>query len=408
MSVCASGASTTKPGVPAAVIVDQAYVQSLLPAGLAWLYPYLPYMHGLQIGDVGAFCAADPPTFGVPTGDDIFALVTGGDFGQAAIVQTFMQNVTRAYLWSQLCKCTSGTTPGPPTAPTSPTDLPAINPTGVVALPLNPNCDNLHNSNGTIGPYLSPAGTWHSGDTANPMAYIFTNTSVPTSYQLTLKNNTVSGTGLTLSYQYKLIAAVVAGGAPGGSTLVTLSPGASQVIIIPASASLPVLELWLTASAPGTGTANSDGTMLEAFCGGATPGGSVAPCCPPDPTQTGLLNLILQAVTLIQRQAAAFAYVPGAAHSGLSGNGTITVSGLIGLKIDLTTTPSRLGTVLGDPIALWDAGWVNLGTTDGFGPRQFITSDPTIILPVSGAVTVIGYSIPSDCTVTITELIREP
>jgi hypothetical protein len=63
---------------------------------------------------------------------------------------------------------------------------------------------------------------------------------------------------------------------------------------------------------------------------------------------------------------------------------------------------------VGDPNRIYDVGWVNVGTPDGWQEPQYITSNPFVIQPVSGDVTVVGYSIPHDVTVTITELIREP
>jgi hypothetical protein len=112
--------------------------------------------------------------------------------------------------------------------------------------------------------------------------------------------------------------------------------------------------------------------------------------------------------TLIQRQIVPFAYISGTAHAGITGNGTIAVSNVLGLKVAFTTKPSRLGADSGDPINLWGAGWINAGTADGFGPRIWVTSDPMILKPLSADITVIGYSIPTDCVLTITELLREP
>jgi hypothetical protein len=148
--------------------------------------------------------------------------------------------------------------------------------------------------------------------------------------------------------------------------------------------------------------------IVTFYCGGATPTSTSSPCCPPDPIATGYLQQILQAVTLIQRQAVPFAYISATAHPGLTGNGTIAVNGILGIRVDVTTLPARAGSEAGDPVAFWDIGWINLGTADGFSPRQFIASNPMLIQPILGDVTVIAYSIPADTTITITELVREP
>jgi len=114
-------------------------------------------------------------------------------------------------------------------------------------------------------------------------------------------------------------------------------------------------------------------------------------------------------VTLIQRQAAPFSYINGASHSGLSGQGHIDVQGLIGVSVNLTTTPGRIGSVDGDPDTLFDVGWINLGTGDGSGRRLFVSSDPWVYFPNSAAlITRVGYTFQPDVVATITELIREP
>jgi hypothetical protein len=114
-------------------------------------------------------------------------------------------------------------------------------------------------------------------------------------------------------------------------------------------------------------------------------------------------------VTLLQRQSTPFAYIVSTAHTGLSGNSQFAVHGLIGLAIAITTLPTRAGVQLGNPDTLWDVGWIDVGTADGWFNRAFLKTNPQVIFPRDmGAVTLIGYSIPADVVVTITELVREP
>jgi len=148
---------------------------------------------------------------------------------------------------------------------------------------------------------------------------------------------------------------------------------------------------------------------ISAYCNGGGPGRSVAACCPPDLLAVGMLKQVLETVTLLQRQIAPFAYVPGTVHTGLSGDNVLTVTGLIGLQVDVTTLPGRAGLVVGDPTTYFDLGWINLGTADGFTHRDRITSQHYLTFPPDmGAMTRVGYSIPADTVVTITELLREP
>jgi hypothetical protein len=143
------------------------------------------------------------------------------------------------------------------------------------------------------------------------------------------------------------------------------------------------------------------------YCNGNVPGQTQQPC-QPDPWSLATLQAILDLVTIIQRQHVPFAYIASTAHSGISGNGQFAVSGLVGLAVNITTLPSRVGGISGDPTQIWDVGWINTGTADGWGPRHFISANPFLLQPVSGDVTLVGYSIPEDVVVSIVELVREP
>ncbi len=123
----------------------------------------------------------------------------------------------------------------------------------------------------------------------------------------------------------------------------------------------------------------------------------------------GQVQLARADVQLIQRQSVPFGYIVSTVHAGLSGDGTISVQGLIGLAISVTTLPSRAGVLAGDPNVYFSLGWVNVGTADGWFSRQELRHNPQVIFPEDmGAVTLVGYSIPADVTVSITELVREP
>jgi hypothetical protein len=122
-----------------------------------------------------------------------------------------------------------------------------------------------------------------------------------------------------------------------------------------------------------------------------------------------LANQILTAVTLVQRQAVPFAYVPGTAHNGLSGHGELSVSGLLGAKITPSAIPSWAGVVSGDPDALWLDSWINWGNADGWTSREFLRASPYVSLPqLAGQFTKIGYSLAPGLTVDLVELLREP
>jgi hypothetical protein len=117
---------------------------------------------------------------------------------------------------------------------------------------------------------------------------------------------------------------------------------------------------------------------------------------------------IEQLLTLVQRQGVPFGYVPGTVHAGLSAAGDFTVADLIGLAVDITTRPATYPSFGGDPDTYHNLGKISVGTGDGWERSWWATHDPYLILPISGAITKVGYTFPSGIVATITELVREP
>jgi hypothetical protein len=122
-----------------------------------------------------------------------------------------------------------------------------------------------------------------------------------------------------------------------------------------------------------------------------------------------MLDHIVKQVDLIQRQNVPFAYVPGVLHSGLTGAGQFGVSGILGLKITFTTVPSSAGVSIGNPNNLWNLGWINVGSVDGWQPRVWLSDNPQILFPNDmGAMTLLGFSLLPGVVANVLELKREP
>src|SRR5262249_30195977 len=103
---------------------------------------------------------------------------------------------------------------------------------------------------------------------------------------------------------------------------------------------------------------------IELLCQGQTPG--VEQACCSDASQTALLQQIWKSVELIQRQNAPFAYIFSTPHSGLTGTGEFAVQGLLGVRVNVISSPPGAGSTLGHPDQIWHAGWINWGNVDGF------------------------------------------
>jgi hypothetical protein len=117
--------------------------------------------------------------------------------------------------------------------------------------------------------------------------------------------------------------------------------------------------------------------------------------------------LIRQDVQLIQRQKVPFAYVPGSLTAGLTGNGQLAVSGILGLAVELTTLPFAIGEEDGNPLAYFGSGWVATGTADGWRSSTPIRHNP-MWLPAEPDDTLVGYSLPPGAVANIQTFVREP
>jgi hypothetical protein len=151
------------------------------------------------------------------------------------------------------------------------------------------------------------------------------------------------------------------------------------------------------------------GFTLDWFCDTATPGAPPVTPCPPDDVARQLLQQIYALLQIVQRQAAPFAYVYGANHTGLTDTNEIAVADLLGVSVQPTTIPTSYGREAGTPETLFDLGFVSLGTTDGWVHSRRIDHDGTLFLPdQAGVFTRLGYTLAPGVVADIRELVREP
>ena len=121
------------------------------------------------------------------------------------------------------------------------------------------------------------------------------------------------------------------------------------------------------------------------------------------------LEQLRELVTLIQRQEVPFGFLDGTVHTGLTASGLLTVSGLLGIRVDLTTIPAHIGRIDGQPTVYFDVGYIALGTATGFQRREIIRHDPQYVFSgEAGLYTRVAYTFPPGVVATITELLREP
>lgn len=412
-TICGGGSSSPLPGVAGSIYVDQAYVQSLLPAALAWLYPYLPFMHGLQIGSVASFCAVDPPIVpAVPSAADILGFLSGNNLTAFINVNQFLQELTRTYLWYKICGCNVGS-PTAYTPPTNPGNMPVVNPPQVTPPTAAP-CRTIQTTSvaydglpGTAGTLKALLGTYNPGAQTGTGPPFLAGVTYYT-YSATLTAAGANHPNMIFNMEFLNASGGLVGALTGPTVVSGGTATFSGTIAAPGSpATWSQIALTLV---PASGTVSSDLITVNVnfYCGGG-PGQVTAPCCPPDPVLMAQLNQILGLVTLVQRQAVPFSYVAGPVHAGLTGAGVLSVSGLIGAKVDCTTVPASLGLSVGAPDEHFDLGWITWGTADGYPQSVRVEHTPQLSLPPrAGAFTDLAYTLHPGVVATITELVREP
>jgi hypothetical protein len=436
-ALCGGGTSAANPTAAAVVSVTldflslatDTYEIEWLAQALGAVGPFVPYT-------LSTFCATDPPAMPTWTLAESTALqaldILSADFASgAAKIPNWVANV----VWNSYCQCTSGTYT-PAANPATPAGTPI--PTATTGLTTNTAClqAEFNPANSFSGSQAGlVSGAQYTGFMAVPagatsIQWVSRCTEVgPTphgSYVSTLKfyasdHSTVLGT--TFGQQITINTAHGTGQdrlwsvstTDGIALPASLPPGLPSGFIQAVCQYGTTTQLPLGTAYIGctyTALANSGDTItcyVATYCGGDTPGGSQAQgCCPVSPAQTALLNSILSTVTLLQRQTAPFAYVLGTSHS-VSGTGSITVQGLLGVKVTLATIGPEIGQEAGTPDALFSAGWINWGTADGYTAREYIANSPFLSMPAeAGQYTLVGYSFPSSVSATIVEISREP
>lgn len=394
-ALCSGGSSAANAGLGDQITLTTSALEALLNAvPVRWAVPFAAVL-GLVTEHLSTFCTIDPPGYPTFTAQDFVDLINPLNFSAHLAASRKFRDFIDTVLWYQSCHCVSVATPSPPAAPSAPTGMPTVNPPGV----------------GTEFPVGEPCGTWRVGMTTPPSTnevagpypidgITFMN-AVWAANVTTTTSSGAQGGVLFYNAANTILGSFGVGVNTGGTT-------ATGSLAVPAGTD----HFTIAYGGIGVVTPAVEFTIdVAGYCGTSTPGGGsgVVPVpCQMDPSIQIMLGQILALVTLIQRNGVPFAYVPGAAHSGLSGNGTLTIPTCIGLQIDLTTTPGWIGEESGSPPELFESGWFSWGTPDGFIGREFITHDPQLSFPPKAEqYTRIGYSLASGVVATITELYAE-
>lgn len=390
-AICGGGTSSPKLGASEFVQYTSALLAGIMGVyDMAWLIPVIPLLQLAPL-ELSAFCATDPPaepTFTSAETNALLQLQFGGDFDSGL---SKFRDLLLSMLWRETCDCDSGSP-----APFSPPSIPAGTPITQYVPVSNTPC-------GQVASFSAASPThWANGGSLNSSIGGVTPTVGVTSAIVTF--HTVGTTGGGWSVPITLTARDSSFLQVGPASTITLPPTGTTAITMP----IPAGTIFIQAQWSGPGGASKVDDVwwtIDYFCGDTL---GTSGTCATDPLVSSILDNILRQVNLIQRQQVPFAYVDGDSNS-VSGTGEISLQGVLGARIDLTTIPARVGTSAGTPDELFDIGFIRWGDTSGWGPAVRIDTDPLIHLPAqAGIYTRLGYTLTPGVIATITTLLREP
>jgi hypothetical protein len=461
-AICGGGTSQAQPGVESILALATGRLgQLLVKAGLSEFSIALPFLFSVPV-IVSDLCSTDPPAMTALTANEANAIINltfGSDFTNGI---GKLKDIVLNLIWLDLCECSSGTLtpPTPPatpsgttifvppsTAPSAPTNgafYPMLrSATKVLALgcgtPARPSgwfASGFDDSSWGVGvaPTLT-APAWSTITSGRQLsADVFNVTTGAGTAELVAPANPMphSCEQFLVRWRFFLGAedvaqAVVQLGSVAGSGAVGWTSGLAYVNgfqgtvfnavnwgqIVQRLAPNQWNLIGFDVNPSNTSSANTWNTQGGIFAAlnflGVTNRSATVPCCPPDVTAQEYLDAILRMVTLIQRQAVPFAYVSGAAHTGLSGSGTINISGLLGVAATVTTLPASYGRRGTAPTEVFDLGFLTFGTPDGYPQSYRLDKADFVALPSRcGAYTTLSYDLAPGVVATLTELVREP
>lgn len=384
-SLCGGGASGAKPNLADNMVLASGAL------GLLALYPALSWLDAIAIPlgvlayELPTLCASDPPAMPSFTQAELLAAATGfrgTDYD--SFVSKFGDLLTNL-AWDQFCHCTSGTYT-PATQPS--------NPGGVQILP---------GGNGRI-----PCQTFQTDVIAatSTRTHVFGPFSMYSNASFTAFTTNTEGVGGNTFLRFEVWAGTTLNFSDAAFVGPSLDAGRNQTATHTASpfGVIGGRYYWVVAWDNGSTPDGSGFMNINVYCNGNAPGSPCGGC--PDTAQilTDLTELIERA-TKIQLSVAPESFTHGTAHAGLSGAGALSISGINGVRVDVTTLPSPYGLEGTSPPVHFGLGYITFGTVDGFPSAFRLERNPQIVLPCFAAgYTDLDYDLSPGVIVTITEL----
>lgn len=411
---CNGGTSSQIPGTAATNVIGAGLITAGLEALAPWLLPVSLLVDAFLV-ETSSECSTDPPP--VPTFDasDLEILALGLLAPTATQTIGKINNLLLNWAWDKYCQCDSGgftpTAPVPPPAGTGASSANQSKPCFVGAYNGEPGLQGTGTAVSQWPDYTGPL----IGTDGRTRVVHFADGSTGTGYGMPAGTTQISYTGIGptgtggLSCTGNIDAVVTFSDVNGVyiqqypmGTPTGVGCNLSGSVTVPTNASFWNAKLFNQSANWGTYL-----TPLvyntNVWCGGGGPG-VTSNCCPPDPSIALAIQNILQ---ILQNPPSATPkpYVKGATHVGLVGEGTLTVSGLFGVQLQLTTGVPTAIQFPGVPPYERSVGWVSMLTADGMIDESRITRQNQVwASALAPYATTIGYHLNPGFTMTLTEL----
>jgi len=413
-ALCAGGTSSIRPGIPGKNIISGGVLTEGLTLISPWLLPVALLVDAF-LYDATSSCTADPPALPTFTQADLSNCIGGVFNTNCPGTLAKVKDLVMRYLWFQWCKCDVGAQPTF-VSPALPAGI--ASPVGQVTSGCFSGTFNGDPEviSGQFAPRpitlellpVAPLKLLTDGNGNPNMAATVPAGSV-LSIHITGGITFPAGVGQTWNGRFCLYNSA---GTFTGDLGVSVLSNAAGTVAVDQVLTLPADTTYISAAVYQYGTVPPITTQLSAvYTCGASLSGSLDTACQSDPAVLAALQQVLDLVKLLQRQLVPLEYTMGSSHAGLSGQGTIAVSGLLGVKIELTTLPSTYTQDTSDPPYIWSAGWISMMTADGFIDEARFHATHQVWMPrmaFASVATLIGYSLKPGIVATITELLRQP
>lgn len=414
---CGGGTSAPRPGAAQQNVVAGALITEGLILLSPWLIPFAALIDGFLF-EATSQCVTDPPAMPVWDQSDALALVGGLLNPNIQQPLTKAQNLLLNFAWDRFCTCTSGALiPAVPVPP--PTGV-----TNVTGTPTQPCFVGNYVGRSVQLPPASNESLWQdiTQQLLSTTGVTHTITDTSGSYSIWgIPSNTTS-----LNLQEHGPASQTCISPPTNvetflrfydSTFTVTTQYQIELLGTPASLDIhatipvPASSVWWrmsTAFSPGAcGLPTEDMRIqTQVWCGGG--GNNIfAGCCPgPADLSIGIQNIIKLIQNLPTSSGGALrAYTKGTVHTSVTGTTSFTVSGIVGMLIDVTTGTPTTPQLGGNPPYEWNLGFLSVSTTDGMIQQRRLTRQHMLWFPDQMQIfTIIGLFLNAGVVVNVTEL----